>query len=387
MLLAHSAFAQGTVFVLRPATSYRALELGVPAGWIGAVSASFAVVPLVLALPSGRIVDRLGERSVAIAGAVFTCLAAVGFLTIGDSVAGLVACSVLLGTGHLGSAVAQQSIVANTARTGGYDTAFGHYTFACSLGQAAGPLVIIVFGGGQAIPDTTPIFAACAVGAGMVLLGALLLRSGTTRRQRAAPAPVGVRELLRLPGLFRALATSCVFLAAVDILLVYLPALGAERGLASGFVGLLLGLRAAAAMSSRLFLGRLARLAGRRALLLTSTAAATAGMCLIAAPVPPWLVALAVVAAGFALGVGQPLMMSWLAESAPAGARGRAMSLRLTGNRAGQVVIPSTVGVIAVAIGSSGVLYLTAAGLALVGTAARRLRLDARDMAGRPQGD
>ena len=46
-----------------------------------------------------------------------------------------------------------------------------------------------------------------------------------------------MRTLLRLPGLPRALLISCVVLAAVDITLVYLPALGADRGLASGFVG------------------------------------------------------------------------------------------------------------------------------------------------------
>ncbi len=45
---------------------------------------------------------------------------------------------------------------------------------------------------------------------------------------------------------------SCVVLAAVDITLVYLPALGAERGIAAGTVGLLLTLRATASMTSRL---------------------------------------------------------------------------------------------------------------------------------------
>jgi hypothetical protein len=68
--------------------------------------------------------------------------------------------------------------------------------------------------------------------------------------------------------------------------------------------------------------------------------------------------------------------MSWLAEMAPAGLRGRAMSLRLTGNRLGQVVIPSTVGFLAAGVGSAGVLWATAGALALVGAAARRLATD-----------
>ncbi len=79
---------------------------------------------------------------------------------------------------------------------------------------------------------------------------------------------------------------------------------------------------------------------------------------------------------GLGLGVGQPLTMSWLAEMAPAGLRGRAMSLRLTGNRLGQVLIPSTVGFLAAGVGSAGVLYATAGALALAGVAARRLQVD-----------
>jgi MFS family permease len=92
--------------------------------------------------------------------------------------------------------------------------------------------------------------------------------------------------------------------------------------------------------------------------------------------VPEWALAVLVVLLGLGLGVGQPLTMSWLAETAPAGLRGRAMSLRLTGNRLGQVVIPSAVGVVAAGVGAAGVLWATAAALALVGAAARRLAVD-----------
>lgn len=380
VLLTHAALSQAVVYVLRPATSYQALGLGVPAAWLGLLAASFAVVPLLLALPSGRLVDRFGERSVAVTGGVLTCLAAAGFVYFGGSVVGLVGSTVVLGTAHLCAAISQQAIVANTARAGGHDTAFGHYTFAASLGQATGPLVILLSGGSDPVPDTTPIFLAGTVLACLVLLCTPLLRSGTTRGQRAVQQPVGVRELLRLPGMLRALATSAVALATVDVLVVYLPALGAERGLAAGFIGVLLGLRAASAMASRLFLGKLVAFAGRRPLLLGSLAAAAVCLCVIAAPVPVWLLTPAVAVAGFGLGVGQPLTMSWLAQSASTGVRGRAMSLRLTGNRAGQIVVPSTVGFVATVIGASGVLYLTAAGLALVDFSARKLGLD------RPEG-
>jgi MFS family permease len=165
-------------------------------------------------------------------------------------------------------------------------------------------------------------------------------------------------------------------LAAVDITLVYLPALGAERGIASGAVGVLLALRGAASMTSRLFLGRLSRRLGRRHLLVGSIAVSALGLAVAVVPMPLWALAAVMVAVGFGLGAGQPLTMSWLAESTPAGLRGRAMSLRLTGNRVGQVVVPSIAGLLAAGTGAGGVLALTAAGLAATAVAARRLNTD-----------
>ncbi|MDK3256515.1 MFS transporter [Blastococcus capsensis] len=378
VLLLHAALTQVITFVLRPTSAYRALELDVPAAWLGALTASFAVVPLLLAVPSGQATDRFGERRVMLVGAVLMTLAAAVFATERGGAAGLVVGSVVLGTGHLLAVVGQQSAVANTAGPGRFDTAFGYYTFAASLGQAAGPALITLIGGSGALPQTAPIFLTATV-LGVALLGCTaFLHMPARAAPGSAPQQGGMGTLLRLPGLLRALLVSCVVLAAVDITLVYLPALGADRGLAAGFVGLLLTLRAVASMASRLFLGRLVTLVGRRRLMIASVALSAGAMGVVAAPLPPLAMAAVVVLLGLGLGVGQPLTMSWLAEVAPAGLRGRAMSLRLTGNRLGQVLIPSTVGLVAVGVGAAGVLWATAAALAVVGVAARRLAVDGR---------
>ena len=373
VLLAHTVLVQVVTFVLRPTSTYRALELGVPATWLGVLSACFAVAPLVLAVPSGHAVDRFGERRVMLVGAVLVVAAAGAFVLLGGGVAGLVVGSVLLGTGHLCSVVGEQALVANATPTGRHDTAFGYYTFAASLGQALGPGLILLFGGTLTIPDTGAIFVS-ALGIAAVLFGVtLLLRSSVRARGAAEGDHGGMRTLLRRPGLLRALTVSCVVLAAVDITLVYLPALGAERGIASGAIGLVLTLRAAASMLSRLFLGRLSRRFGRRHLLVGSVALSAVGLAVAVVPMPVWALAIVAVVLGLGLGAGQPLTMSWLAEATPPGLRGRAMSLRLTGNRVGQVVVPSTAGLLAAGAGAGGVLVLTAAALGVVGVAARRI--------------
>ena len=373
LLLVHTALTQIVVFVLRPTTAYRAIELDVPAAGLGVLSASFALAPLVLALPSGQFVDRIGEKRVMLAGSAVLCLAGALFIVIGDSIAGLIAASIALGTGQLCCVVGQQALIANTVGPGQHDTAFGHYTFAASLGQMLGPAMILLFGGSETIPDTSRIFIGSTLLL-VLLLGCTFLLHDAPRQPRASEVVAGgVRTLLRIPGLARAVAASGVLLAAVDITLVYLPALGAERGLASGVIGVLLAVRAASSMVARFFLGHLSRFVGRRRLLLISFFVSAASLVAASIPQPLWLLLVAVTLLGFGLGVGPPLTMSWVAEAAPPGLRGRAIALRITGNRIGQVLIPSSVGVVAGGLGVAGVLWGTSVALVAVTLGVRDL--------------
>ena len=280
MFFGHAVLVQAVTFVLRPTATYRAVELDVPTHWLGALAASFAIVPLVLAVPSGHAADRFGERRVMVVGSLLVLLSSAAFVLLADSVGGIVLASVVLGLGHLCSVVGQQAMVANGTPRERYDTAFGHYTFATSVGQAVGPGLIVLFGGEATIPRTSDIFL-WATGLTVVLVVLSLLLPRTRGHAGTVDGAGGsVRDLLRKPGLVRALTVSCVVLAAVDITLVYLPALGAERGIAAGTVGLLLTLRATASMTSRLFLGRLVAWMGRRRLLLGSLALSATSLAL-----------------------------------------------------------------------------------------------------------
>lgn len=364
---------QAITVVLRPTAIYQALELDVPTAWLGALGASFALVPLILAVPSGQAADRFGERRVMISGAVLTVVATLIFAMLASNVWWLLAACVCLGTGHLGCVVSQQALVANRAMPKRYDTAFGHYSFAAAAGQAIGPVVIVLFSDGLAIPDTGAIFNCCAAMSLALLASSLFAPRRPPKSTRPTPARGSFRQLLRRPGLLTAVTVSSIVRAAVDISLIYLPVLGTERGIAAGMVGVLLAIRPAASMVSRFFLGSLSALLGWTRLLTGSIGIAAVSMALLALPGPIWLLITAVAALGLGLGCGQPLTMSWLAEAAPAGLRGRAMSLRLTGNRMGQVVIPSLAGTLAVSAGVVGVFGVAAFGLASVGLVSRRL--------------
>ena len=79
-ILVALVLTQAATFLARPVTSYRALALGADETVIGLITAAFAVIPLVVAVPLGRAADR--RRPVGMLAAGVTILAT-SFLLLG----------------------------------------------------------------------------------------------------------------------------------------------------------------------------------------------------------------------------------------------------------------------------------------------------------------
>ncbi|WP_181449084.1 MFS transporter [Nonomuraea aridisoli] len=367
LLAVHAILVQAVSYGLRPSLSYAVLDLGYGPAWVAVVAAMFAVPPLVLAVMTGRLVDRLGERPGLVIGGVALTASAVVASLGSRSLAMLVIATALLGVGIVFSMVGEQSAVAGRARPGGLDAAFGGYTFITSLGQGVGPLLLLVppAPGSQA-PPLVPIAAVC--GAASVVI--LAVSFGFGSRHRASQAPDArhrwpARRLLAIPGMYRAMLVGALILASIDVTLAYLPVLAHERGIAPGWVTAMLAARAAAQMLSRVNLAGLVRLLGRRRL--TVAACGVSGLALLGLT-PPFPAAVLIVLTsvyGFAAGVCQPITMGWVAALAPPGTRGTVLSLRIAGNRLGQSLIPVLSGAAATVGGASGVLALTGATLGI----------------------
>ena len=371
-LLLHALLLQLATYVVRPTAAYRALELGVDVAFLGLIAASFAVLPLVVSVLIGRMADSGRGTLILIVGAGLMVAAGIGLLLWSDSLVLLLIWNVVLGLGHLMSVLGEQSRVAQSGDRS-LDSAFGFYTFAGSIGQAMGPFLIVVFGGGRLIPDTDMLFGAYLAAASLMLIVTLVL-SADGRRGRAAavestPRQIPLREALRVPAAVRrqllgAMAVSTMVLGAIDLLSVYLPALGVERGLSADLIGLLLTVRAIATMVSRLGLGFLVSKFGRQQLIISSTGLAAVALAVLTVPMDVWPMGAVLVVAGFALGFGQPLTMTTITLAAPPGTRSVWLALRLSGNRAGQTLLPAGVGLVAAASGPAGVFGATAVGLA-----------------------
>src|SRR5262249_46172807 len=133
---------------------------------------------------------------------------------------------------------------------------------------------------------------------------ALLLRAGPPRAKRAGGSkPLPVREIVSIPGIRVIFLLSIVTVAAQDLIVVYLPILGAERGLSVDTVGALLAVRAVASMASRFLFARLNETLGRWQLMIVSTFTGAFTYLIIALPLPLWLMHIAIASAGFSLGV------------------------------------------------------------------------------------
>jgi MFS family permease len=361
LLFAAFAVTHAATNIVRPMVSYRALQLGVSPEGLGFLAASFSLAPLVIALSIGRLVDRRGEMTFVLGGTAIMA-AATFVIAISSSVALMTLAYALVGLGHLVMVVGTQSLVARGGAASGYDRAFGHLSFSASLGQLVGPAIAGVIAG-QGSPDET--IRAIAVAGALSLAGLPMILA--IRPPRAERPPEGsppperppLLTILRQPGIARAILVSTTVLSAIDILVVYMPALGEERGWTASFVGALLAARAGASMASRLFLGRLSDRFGRRTLLVGSMALATVALVALPFAGSPEGTFAIMVAAGFGLGLGQPLTMAWVAAEATPGTRATALSVRLMGNRVGQVALPVAAGSVAAFAGAGGVLGVT----------------------------
>ncbi len=347
------ALVQSLVFLIRPTITYRGLDLGLNNLQVGLVGIAFAFLPLLLAVPSGSLVDRVGERRILFGSAIAMLVTSLVLLFLSTNVVWLVVGSALLGLAQLGSVVSQQALVSNQPNTVDRNATFGYYTLWISLGQVFGPLAILFIGGQALIPNTQLLFLVATLACLPLIVASWFVRGSGIKRDRVTSDSTSTVELLRLPGLARGIVASAFIIGAIDILVIYLPALGAERNYTSGLVGAVIALRSGASMVTRIGLGRMTARIGRPAMMTMSALLAAAMFFIVAFPIPGWALIVFGILAGLGLGAGQPLMMAWVADVAPAGVRGKASGLRLFANRVAIIVIPAAAGVVAGSMGAA----------------------------------
>jgi MFS family permease len=375
-LLAHAVLIHTVVSMGRVTTSYRALELGLPVVTLGLIQGAFYLVPVFIAVTVGRYIDRGHDAESAWIGSGLVALGSIVAWAIGTSTAMLLIASIICGMGHVFLMASHQMLCLRAATETGREGAFGTFMICTAIGQAAGPLVVGLAGGGAHVAPTQFLFALAAVLGLICIAVGLLIKPDHQMLKSAANHPhAPLADLLKTPGLITLMVASIVSVTAQDLTIIYLPLLGTERAIDVSQIGIVLSLRSGASMVSRVFYTRLLERLGRYPLLVSSLVLSGVGCAALAIPLPVLGLCGASAMMGLGLGVATTLSITSLVAIAPEAVRGTINSIRITGNRIGQVSLPLIAGGIAFGTGAAGVLVLSGIALAASGIA---IHLDRR---------
>jgi MFS family permease len=378
--------------------SLAALALGLSPAAIGLMLAMFSLVPILVGVRGGRMIDRIGVRRPMIGGALVVALGAAACAALPHPVV-LAIATPCVGMGlmafHLGMQHATGEIGGDARRTANFNLLTMSFSVAGILGP---PLV------GAAI-DLSGHRAAFATTLAIAVTVLLLCRrfpfdahlrsgsapAGVPRGQAARPpdpdpahnpnarppasgaGPDGSAErdsvfsLLGAPRLRRLLVGSLLVSAAWDTFQFAMPLHGAANGLSASTVGLAVASFSAGSLGVRLVLPHLLhRMAPARWMLVAITICIAAYAALPFASSTTMLLGLACVL-GIGPGIAQPLLLAALHGASPPGRTGEAAGLRMTLVGALQLALPLGLGALVTAAGTSAVFWAYAAVTATVG--------------------
>lgn len=360
LVLLNSAFIQAGVYVVRPMVSYRAIDLGADAALVGLIGSAFAIAPLIFAIVMGKWVDRGRDGTALLVGSAVSMFVTMALVLV-ESLPFLFVAMPLLGLGHLFAMLGGQTMIAHRSQDKKYERNFGLLTFYASVGHAVGPLVggILADRGGVEVEENSALIFAAVLFVFAALSVIPLARKGTVIKQPEQISGSAVKRVLGVKGYKSAIFVAGSSTAVVDVILIFLPVLGRELGYGSAQIGILFAIRALASMGVRVVLGRISDRFGMKFILNGGALVTMLGTIALAFISDFTILAIAIAITGFAMGIGQPATMAWVSRISHPEHRGLAISIRLTSNRLGQVVVPAIAGTIAGA-GIGSVFFLLA---------------------------
>lgn len=345
---------------------------GKSAATIGLIIGAKHVLPILLAIHGGALMDRFGARGVMI-GCLMLSVLTLPLFPIAGWIPLIVVLQMIAGFGSSMGWLGAQTLFGQIMRR---DHIYaGRFAFALRVGGFLGP------------PIAGLVWDNLGVGSGFIFLGlwalggvimALMVpkdaMAAPERSQKARIADMLPRwsdyraafRLATIPAMTVVLMITVVRIAASSVQDSFYPLYLTTVGYSATQIGLLMTMSAATAAASSLTIGWVTRYILPMWALIIS--AAFSVIFISMTPLLPSFTALALVAAlrGIAMGISQPLMMSMLIGAAGQGSQGKGAALRTTANRVAAAVTPMTMGAVAglTGLGNSffviGAILLTA---------------------------
>jgi MFS family permease len=357
-ILSHVSFAGARVGL-----TLTALHLQASTFTVGMILSLLAMLPMLLAIPGGRWVDRIGVRWPMIGG-VALVMTGVLLPLAWPSIGVLYVTAMLVGLGYLPFHLGAQKLVADIGSVEDRRHHYSLYAIGFSVSGFIGPTLVG--------------FLIDAIGHRLAfgVLGMLSVATLTWLNLRRAALPdhgggqvdttasLRIWDLLRTPDLRRLYVVVALISSAWDVHQFLVPIYGARIGLSASGIGLILGAFSVATLVVRLVVPLfLMNVSEWRVIMIAQSIAAG-----VYAFYPLFSTLESMLAMSFLLGLGlgasQPMTLSILARSAPASRLGEATGLRMTLVNGTQTVLPGTFGALGGLLGVAPLFWAMAALLA-----------------------
>ena len=360
MVLDHVAFNGSRVSV----TLY-AIHQGASTLTVGVLVAMYALLPALLSVSVGRWIDRAGmEKPLMLGSAAVGIGTMLPFLFPGLAV--LYATSVIVGVAFMLINVAAYHAVGEMSAPEDRAVNFSYVALGFSTSAFIAPIL-----SGVGI-DNFGHRATFLLLASFTILPVLALSLKLVPLPVPAPRPHGdaagdVFDLLRDTQLRRLFITMAILTVAWDVYGFAIPVHGVRIGLSASQIGIVMGTFAAATFTVRLATPFFVTRVHPWSLLVASLMIAGVSFFALAFANSVGMMMALMFLLGLGLGAPQPMILTLLHESAPAGRAGEALGLRTTLINGSQTVMPLIFGAVGAALGL-GPVFWTIAG-ALIGGA------------------
>lgn len=349
-VLAHTGFVGSRIVV-----SLFAIQQQASPFTIGILMALYALLPMLLAVSAGRLIDRIGTlRPLAWSGIALVAGLALPFFR--PSLDGLFVAAMLIGTAFMVVHVSLNHAVGSLGSPADRAMNFSWFSLAFSIGGFCGPLLAGFSIDGAGHRQTFLLLAAFPA-AGLALLYAVRRSLPHRHAAKAQASDRRISDLLREPRLRGAFIASALLAMGWDLYTFVMPIYGSRIGLSASTIGIVMGSFAAATFAVRLLMPLLAR--RLREWTVVTAALLISGAAYSLFPLvsqTPLLMALSFLL-GIGLGCAQPMIMALLYAASPPGRQGEVVGVRTTLLNASHTLLPLAFGALGAALGGMAPVF------------------------------
>ncbi len=362
--LTHIGFAGS-----RLAVPLFAVDQGAGPFVVGTIVSLYAALPAVLALPAGRMADRVGFKLPLLFGTsgIFIALLLPWLFPL---VTILYFTATLLGVSFMIFQLSTQTLVGATSKPAERSRNYSLLSLGYASANFGGPLIAGVLIDNVGHARTFLLIALPVVPA--IIMAALGSRWIPNVHTKSEAVKSGMFDLLRSKPLRNTLIASGIVSSAWDVYQFFMPIYGRSLGMSATAIGSVLSAFAVAIIVVRLVLPFAVKRVGEAPMLTYAMFVSCVAFCLFPLFGSAWPLAAVSFLLGIGCGVGQPLSMTLVYNASPPGRAGEATGMRITVNQVAHCIIPLVFGGLGSVAGYAAVFYTNASFLLAGGVISSR---------------